>query len=122
MPRVSEIAAEAFDAVAVEVPGVIQACTVTRSLNAYDPASGAMSGGSPSEDSADGRCVWASIDAVRDIFPSLEISDADALVYAIELSMPPREGDTFAAGGRRGQVLAVRDILNTAELFALVIR
>lgn len=119
---VAQIAAAAFTAVAAKITGPIQSCTVTRSTSVYDTATGTMTAGSPDSDSGAGRCVFASIDAVADVFPHLEVSDSDALVYAIELTMVPKEGDTFTANGRTGQVLAVRDILNVAQLWAMVIR
>lgn len=119
---VAQIAQRAFDAVAAKITGSIQACTVTRAGADYDPTSGDMQSGSPGTETGTGRCVWASESAVADVFPHLEISDADALVYAIELTLAPREGDTFAAGGRTGRVLAIRDILNVGQLWAMVIR
>lgn len=119
---VAQIAAQAFDAVAAKITGPIQTCTLSRAGADYDPTSGDMAAGSPGTETGTGRCVWASESAVADVFPHLEISDADALVYAIELTLAPREGDTFAAGGRTGQVLAVRDILTVGELYAMVIR
>lgn len=122
MLTVGDIATQAFTGVAQSLSAVIQTATLTRSAQQYNPTSGTVVEGSPTEDTSTGRCVWANERAVKDAFPHLEVLASDQLVYLIETDFAPQEGDTISAGGRTARVLAVLDLLNVGEMFAVAVR
>lgn len=120
-PTVASIAKEAFDAVAVDISGVIHTATLTRILSGtYDPATGTPTPGAAQDA---GRGLFASVDAARDIFPELIVGPADELIYLEGITtLAPKETDKLVMNNRTLAVLASRDLLGSGGLYAVLAR
>lgn len=118
---VAAIATEAFTAVAAELPDAIKAASHRRAtVGDYDTVTGTVS--STNVDTAC-RVVFATVDAIPDVFPDLVTAPGDQLVYAEGLgSVVPKEGDHLTAAGATWQVRAAQDLVQANGLHALLVR
>jgi len=123
---VAAIAAEAFDAVAEEISGLILACTVTRKTQgAYDATTGAYS---ETTTTFTGRAVIATGSTVEgvgnakiaDLFPAYVAGPSDTVMILEGLTGAPKENDTIAAGGVTRTVKAVGDVVGAGTLFLVI--
>lgn len=122
MPTVAEIAAQAFAAVSVAIPGVIMACTVTRTVpGTYDPETGTT--GSPTETQATGECVIDQRDQLIGSYArSMEIQETDTLMWVRGLSFVPRDLDTITVGGVTRTIVFVDDLAQQGAFMAVIAR
>ena len=120
MPTLTEIAQEAFDAVAAEIPGVIKSVTVSRVVtgNEYDPETGKYNETSMT---TNGRAIAESDTAIEDAFPDLTATPSGVIWFVAELDFAPEENDSFEVNGVKRTVEAVRDILENGELFRVLV-
>lgn len=121
MTTVSEIAREAFDAVAEEMPEVIQSATLTRTGKGgdYDPETGTFPGAT---ETFAGRALFGGQAALADRFPAYVIGSSDRLVYLEGFTTVPREGDAVTIGGKTFAILKVSDIVGVGSFFEAVVR
>lgn len=116
---VADIAKQAFDKVASKISGVIQAATITRTVNGtYNPTTGTYT---QSTSTDTGRGVFASEDVAKDIFPDYIIGPSDEMIYLEGLkSLAPKETDNLAIGGRTLTIKRVRNLVNSGGLYAVM--
>lgn len=120
MPTVAEIAKEAFDAVAEEMPDVIQSASLTRETQgAYDPVTGTYT---TTTQTYSCRALFADEKAMADAFPAYEIGPADRMVYVEGLATTPKEADEMTIGSQKVTVTRVGDIVGTGTFFSLIVR
>src|SRR5690606_38104627 len=115
-----EIAKEAFDAVAEEMPDVIQAASLTRTTQgAYDPVSGTYP---ETTETFTGRALFADEKALADAFPAYVIGPSDRMVYVEGLTATPKETDAMTIGGQSVTAMRVGDIVGVGSFFSLIVR
>lgn len=121
MTTVAEIAAEAFDAVAAELPDTIKTGVFTRrTATSHDPTTDKVTNTSVTQNC---RLVFASVDAAEDLFPELVLGASDELVYAEGTgAFVPKEADNLVSQGQAFKVVKARDLLRASGLHALIIR
>lgn len=120
MTTVAEIAREAYDAVAAELPEVIQAAQLQRTTRgAYDPQSG---GYAETVQTFPCRALFSDEKAMADAFPAFVAGPSDRMVYVEELATLPLENDRMTIGGRPVIVVQTSDIVGVGSFFALVVR
>jgi hypothetical protein len=123
---VAAIAAEAFTAVAAEISGVIQACTLTKiAQGTYNPTTGQYS---ETTTTATGRAVIATggtveggvANTIKDMFPAYVAGPADVVIFLIELSAAPKENDKITVGGVQRTIKAAGDIVGAGALYVVI--
>lgn len=123
---VAGIAAEAFTAVAAEVSGVVQPCTLTKvTQGAYNAATGQYS---ETTTTATGRAVIATggsveggiVSTIKDMFPAYVAGPADVVMFLIELSAAPKENDKITFGGVARTIKAAGDIVGAGALYVVI--
>ncbi|ANL84672.1 hypothetical protein [Rhizobium phaseoli] len=123
---VAAIAAEAFTAVAAEVSGVVQSCTLTKvTQGAYNAATGQYS---ETTTTATGRAVIATggsveggiASTIKDMFPAYVAGPADVVMFLIELSAAPKENDKITVGGVARTIKAAGDIVGAGALYVVI--
>ena len=140
MVTVAEIAKEAFDAVADEMPDVVQVASLTRTVpmtwvlesgywrddgywmtrtDAYDPVTGEYE---TVDATFSCRALFADEKAIADTFPSYVVGPSDRMVYAEGLAVVPEENDRMAIGGQPVVVTRVGDIVGVGTFFSLIVR
>jgi hypothetical protein len=123
MPTVAEIAKEAFDAVAQEMPDVIQAATLTRTTQgAYDPVTGSHT---TTTQAWACRALFADERALKglaDAFPSYVVGPSDRLTYIEGLATHPIEGDAITIGGKNYLAQIIADIVGVGTFFSVIVR
>lgn len=120
MPTVAEIAKEAFDAVSEEMPDVIQAASLTRTVQgAYNPATGQYT---TTTQTWDCRALFGDEKAMADTFPAYVVGPNDRLAYVEGLAVAPKEADAMTIGGQVVSVTRVADIVGVGTFFSLIVR
>lgn len=121
MTTLSSIATEVFDAVASEVEGVIKSIEFSRiSKGEYDTATGTHAetlvqyAGRGLAETETARII------TRD-FPSYVVTGNETVWFVVDAEQTPKVGDSFVVGGRKCKIAATRDILETGELFRLLV-
>ena len=123
---VAAIAAEAFSAVAEELPDVIKACTVTRTTQgAYNATTGAYS---ETTTTFAGRAVittGSSVEGVgastiKDLFPGYVAGPADVIIFLEGLSGAPKENDTLTIGATTRTIKATGDIAGAGSFYVVI--
>lgn len=118
--NVADIAKEAFDGVAAELDGVIQAASLIRTIRgAYDPTSGTFT---ETAQQWSGRALIADERALADIFPAYVIGPSDRLVYLEGFTESPKETDKVTIGSKAYQVTKTADIVGAGSFFTVVLR
>ena len=121
---VAEIAREAFDAAAEELPDAIKTGTLTRTgaPGAYNPVTGAYPPGV--SQTATGRIIFATeqLGTGADPFPGYVASPNEDLVYLEGFRLIPAENDRLTADGVTFAVLRGRDLLRAGGLSAAIVR
>lgn len=120
MPTVAEIAKEAFDGVAAEMPDVIQDASLTRTTQGvYDPSTGTYA---TTTQTWNCRALFADEKAMADAFPAYVIGPADRMAYVEGLATTPKEADAMTIGGQAVTVMRVGDIVGVGTFFSLIVR
>lgn len=121
MPTVAEIAKEAFDGVAEEMPDVIQAASLTRTVRGeeYDSDTGSYL---VTTETWPCRALFADENSMADAFPAYVIGPSDRMVYVEGLTTTPNETDRMVIGGQPVIVQSVGDIVGVGTFFSLIVR
>lgn len=120
MTSVAEIAREAYDAVAAEMPEVIQHAELRRTMRgAYDPRTGTYTEITKAYPC---RALFSDERAMADTFPAFVAGPTDRMVYVEGIQTAPIESDRMTIGGRAVVVRQVGDIVGVGSFFALVVR
>lgn len=120
MPTVAEIAKETYDAVAAELPDVIQGASLSRvTKGEYDPTTGAHE---TSEAAFPCRALFADEKAIEDAFPAYTAGPTDRVAYLEGLETIPLENDRMTIGSQRVLITRVGDIVGTGTFFVVVVR
>jgi hypothetical protein len=123
---VAAIAAEAFTAVAEELPDVIKSCTITRTVQgAYDATTGAYS---VTTTTYTGRALIATggtveggvASTIKDMFPNYVAGPADVVIFIEGLSTAPKENDTVTIGGVARTIKAAGDIVGAGSFYVVI--
>lgn len=115
---VAAIAAEAFTAVAAELPDVIKACTLTRVVQgAYNPTTGTYG---ETTTTATGRALIDTSTPVKDVFPAYVASVGELLIWIEGLTIVPMENDKLTIGGVDRTVTKVGDIVGAGTFFGVM--
>lgn len=113
---VADIAAEAFTAVAAELPDVIKTCTITRTTQGvYDAVAGAYA---TTVATATGRAVFDTASKIDDALPGYVAGPSELLVYFEGLSFAPQENDTAVVDSITYTVKAIGDIAGAGSFYA----
>lgn len=119
MTTVADIAADAFDAVTLEIIDAIHSATLTRTtLGAYTASTGAYAVTTASQT---GRAVSDQSKPITDVFPDFVVGPADEL-FILEGFTSCIENDALAVAGRTLAVRQVLNIVNAGSLFYVVAR
>lgn len=121
---IAAIAAEAFGAVAAELPDVIKSFSLTRRAQGeYDTVAGEHSIATSTDV---GRAVFDFSTAqnfMESLFPGYTIGPADKLVYFEGLTtLSPAKGDAALIGGVAHTVQAAVNIMEAGSLYAAIVR
>lgn len=120
MTTVAEIAKEAFDDVAAEMPEVIQTAELRRTTRgAYDPRTGTYA---EIAQAYPCRVLFSDERAMADTFPAFVSGPTDRMVYVEGIQTVPVENDRMTIGSRGVVVRQVGDIVGVGSFFALVVR
>lgn len=115
---VAAIAAEAFDAVAADLSGVIRTGTLTRKADAgYNPTTEAYTAATGTYTC---RVVDASSMPVGALPPGFVSGPGEAVLFIEGLTVEPRKSDVIAYGSRTRTVSQVADIAGAGGLYAVV--
>jgi len=122
---VAAIAAEAFTAVAAEISGVIQSCTLTRVVDgAYNATTGAYGTTTTNYTGraviATGSSVESVSSTIKDHFPAYVAGPADVVIFLEGLSAAPKENDTLTIGAVIRTIKAVGDIVGVGTFFVVI--
>lgn len=119
MTTIAAIAAEALDAVALDITDAVHTATLTRTLpGAYDAVNGAYIAATETDT---GRAVFCNVDAVPDLFPAYAVGPSDQLMM-LEGFTSVAENDALTIGTDTRTVRAVQDIGGAGSLFYAVAR
>ena len=123
---VAAIAAEAFTAVAAELPDVIKACTLTHvTQGTYNATTGSYG---ETTTTATGRALITTGSSsegvgsatIKDMFPNYVAGPADLVIFLEGLSMAPQENDTLTIGGVVRTIKAAGDIVGAASFYVVI--
>lgn len=123
MTTLSDIANEVFDAVAVELDGVIKTITLTRAgvTGEYDPETGTYPT-TPQTTTARGLLETEKIFDGKPIdTPFYVPTGQTATWFACGFGFTPKPADIITVDGKDFTVKFVRDILENDELFRLMV-
>lgn len=122
---VAAIAAEAFTAVAAELPDVIKACTLTHvAKGSYNPTTDAYGQTTTTATgrslNATGSSVESVSSTIKDHFPAYVAGPADVVLFLEGLSMAPKENDTVTIGAVVRTIKAVGDIVGAGSFYVVI--
>ena len=119
MTTIAAIAAEALDAVALEVTDAVLTATIYRTLvGSYDAVSDTYSGAGIRET---GRAVITGEAPKPDQFPAYVVGSTDQM-FLLEGFTSVQENDTLTIGETDRTIMAVQDIMGAGSLFTVVAR